>query len=856
MSVLYQEVKPVNPNGQQEFGSFSIYDKKRFLIADEGGYGKTIQAIDAKRLIEIGNNERIKALVICPNSAREYWTAQVTTNYPDQTALVLDRYSPEALQQASDADFVIVNHNVFGNKRTRSILIEGLGQIGFGYIIVDESHNTKNPSAFRSKHIRKLTDGIEYLALLSATPVPDKLQDIYALISMMEPETYPTALSVMKVYQRNPLVLGSVLNQRMLRRGEEEIPEVTPWVVNLGEDHMRVYTEVLEYGDISPTEKLDQLRKASLDPSLVDPELISDPELRARLKDLDSSKYRELDKLLSDVVQAGEKAVVFTSRFKEGVTRKLEQRYEQYGALRIDGDVKAGYMGKRSRREEVRQLFQTSPDHKVLITNPETMGEGVSLIGASYVIFLDLPYTPATFYQAIKRVDRRGQERDVTVVNMITNYPFHRKGSIDVGVRELIEEKKRLIDFVMRGGKVKLEEGKLVSDTPTSAQRPIDERLYSSRQQLRRILTRMVGRSSSDNSHFLDRHDGRMAQEFAEVYAEGWEYSYSAKTAQVYEKIIEGLIASGEPLGRMLDVASGPAVLSRVLGRPVVNLDINSAHFEKAKELCAHPDNEFYKGFMHELFFDDVSFDLVLCSLGLHFAELERKDKEKGIVRERERAIREANRALRRNGYYIITLPDYLEVDELKFYEGLEMMGFEVVRELSGKVFATEPEDSRFRVYAVTARKVNRPSSEIDKEYFEFKTDKQIMESRERQGRLNNVIPPQPRLELCREFAFYDPRQGLETVESRLDKYTNTRKSKDVLSEARRSLQELDVLTMDDKEYFVVIESRRLLTIYVPRERIETMLKELELNHRGESRKRLQETDLALFRDLRRLHLI
>ncbi|MBI4018973.1 MAG: hypothetical protein HY364_01840 [Candidatus Aenigmarchaeota archaeon] len=846
----YREVSVIRPNIQQEYGSFKIYDEGRILIADGGGFGKTQQAIGAIRLIEIGTGRMPKTLAVVPNSGLEYWKSQLGTNYPRLRTTLLNDYGTRSLDRVVlDSDAIIVNHDVFGVKTTRDKVTQALENFKPDYVIVDEEHHTGDPKTHRY-NMRRLTDRAKYLALLTATPVPDGMSDMFNLISMLEPENYPTPWHVARAYQKNPLVLGSVLNRKMLRRGDVELPEISTCFVEMNPDHAAVYAAVLAYEDISPTEKLDQLRKASLDPSLVEPDMITDPVLREKLNDIESSKYLELDRLVGNAIANGEKCVVFSSRFVNGVTRKLEERYKKHKALRIDGSVPTGRMGKESEREIVRHLFENSPEHCVLISNPHTMGESLPLVAASQEFLLDLPYSYGPLYQMTKRIDRRGQEKPVRITQLVVNYPMHPRGSIDAGINHLVSDKKRIIDIAMRGGRVKLEDGKLVSDSPVHTKRPILDVIYTPAQHVRRILTVMAGRSAESNERLIYANDGRTASDFADYYMHNWPMSYSGKTAQVYKRIIEGLQGSGEKISRILDAPSGPAILSMAMGIPTVSLDINIANFEKAKIMGAHPDNEYHKGYLHALPFTNDEFDLVLCSLGLNHTELERTDMTGRIIREREMSIKEQNRVSRKRAFNIQALPAYLDLDLDKLYAGMKLAGFEVIPELSGKVMATEPKDSKFSVYVITSRKYTDPVLEIPKEYFEFNVDRNVMESKRGKRKPDASIDGQTNHEICTQFAFQHE-SGLDDLQDTVSRYLFT----NLRTNMKTILESLPATTIDGNEY-ITITMPRNMTLYEPKAVVEDLLLRLLMNHTNATRRELRKSDNELYQEFRRLNLL
>ncbi|MCX6818393.1 MAG: SNF2-related protein [Candidatus Aenigmarchaeota archaeon] len=757
-------------NHYQRRGAKYIVDKKRFLIADEVGTGKTLQAVTAKKELDRRRETKTRTLVICPASMKYDWRTKIREYCPKtEDVVILNGYNEKTLNSAKDVDFLITNYEAFGNKQTRDKLTQKLLEMKFDYVVLDEAHHVKNPRAERSKdRIKKIADSAEYLAMLSGTPLPNDIYDAYMMISMLDPKTYPTAEHVRKAHQNNPDAVGSLLRSRMQRWTMKEVFDLPGElkeeyrVIDLDKDHRDVYDTILNYERIYGGEKLDILRKALLDPSLLLPDVKQSEKIlektnrifknkpNALEKPPESSKYKELDKIIEDALSRGEKTVVFTSTFKEGVTEKLQERYAKYGALRIDGNV----TGKD--KTNVRNEFQTNPDRKVLIATTRTTGEGISLTAARNVVFLDEPYTSTEREQAIGRAYRRGQKGDVNVITLIG------KNTVDEGVRKLLEHKEQGIQRLIDGVPYKEFKQYLKAlSKGVNEQEPITDVIYTPKQTNRQKLVKHFSQMEGKSIEQIRKYMSKYGDDIAELYAELWEGSYSENAAKIYRQIIKAVEEKEGKLAKKADIGSGPAILSRVTGEPTINIDANPGHFKKAKEIT-HPDNDYLLSFLQKLPLKSDVLDLALYSLSLYYTKLDEDTKE------REKAVREANRILRKNGYLVTVFPyQVIEGRENNFLQGLNLAGFDIVPELTGHVKAIEPDDSDFRVYVATAKKAREPSdNEI---YIPFNIDF----SRIAKGKKMKFIktPPQSTVDVCDKFAFYDPAKGLEGLEERLWKY-------------------------------------------------------------------------------------
>ena len=71
------------------------------------------------------------------------------------------------------------------------------------------------------------------------------------------------------------------------------------------------------------------------------------------------------------------------------------------------------------------------------------MGTGHTLTPANYMIFVDTPYTAASYEQACDRIYRIGQNKKVFIITLIT------KDSYDERVKEIIERKEQLVGYLV-----------------------------------------------------------------------------------------------------------------------------------------------------------------------------------------------------------------------------------------------------------------------------------------------------------------------------------------------------------------------------------------------------------------------
>lgn len=120
-----------------------------------------------------------------------------------------------------------------------------------------------------------------------------------------------------------------------------------------------------------------------------------------------------------------------------------------FKTLRLDGTMNA------KRRAQVIEEFSVSgPDSPtVLLASLKASGTGINLTAASVVYLLEPWWNPAAEEQAMDRVHRIGQKRDVKIVRIIA------RNTIEERVLELQEKKRELARgaFGRKGAKDKKE---------------------------------------------------------------------------------------------------------------------------------------------------------------------------------------------------------------------------------------------------------------------------------------------------------------------------------------------------------------------------------------------------------------
>jgi len=160
---------------------------------------------------------------------------------------------------------------------------------------------------------------------------------------------------------------------------------------------------------------LMQLRKIVLHPYLFQETYAMDKDIYRT-----SGKVEVLDRLLQKLLGSGHKVLIF-SQFTS-ILDILENflRWKDIANVRLDGKVP-----HETRKERIKR-FQEEPELKVFLLSAKAGSLGLNLQAADTVILFDMDWNPQNDKQAIARVHRVGQTREVRVVRLVTDSAVER----------------------------------------------------------------------------------------------------------------------------------------------------------------------------------------------------------------------------------------------------------------------------------------------------------------------------------------------------------------------------------------------------------------------------------------------
>uniref|UniRef100_M4ANA1 Chromodomain helicase DNA binding protein 1-like n=1 Tax=Xiphophorus maculatus TaxID=8083 RepID=M4ANA1_XIPMA len=398
----------------------SLSDQQGCILGDEMGLGKTCQTISLLVYESGALGKKGPFLVLSPLSVMENWRKELESFAPSLTVLCYkgDKERRAEIQRektAQDFQVLLTTYEVCVCwAKTKWLKVSWRWEV----LVVDEAHRLKNQNSLLHKTLTEFSVG--FRLLLTGTPVQNNLQELYSLLSFIQPSVFTPeeadnfVSSYSDVRSRPALAseLQSILEPFLLRRVKSEVafdlPKKTELVVYHGMSALqkKYYKAILmrDY-DAFVNEQgsknrllniLVNLRKCVDHPYLFDgvepePFQIGDHLIEA------SGKLCLLDSILA-FLHAG------WWHFK---LCRVCYSYE-----RMDGSVRG-----EERNLAVKNF--SSKDIFVFLLSTKAGGVGLNLTAADTVIFVDSDFNPQNDLQAAARCHRIGQNRPVKVIRLL-----------------------------------------------------------------------------------------------------------------------------------------------------------------------------------------------------------------------------------------------------------------------------------------------------------------------------------------------------------------------------------------------------------------------------------------------------
>lgn len=407
-------------------------------LADDMGLGKTVQTI-AFLLYKVQSGA---SLVIAPKSVVPNWKSEIARFAPTMTCRILNEAADReaCVDNAGPGDVVLATYGMLTSEE------KVLSDKKWNVVCLDEAHYIKNRGTKMSKAAMELDCGSRII--LTGTPVQNNLSEVWNLFQFINPGILGTYNDFIDKYRNSPDIFRlqaehkKLIQPFILRRTKDEVLKDLPvktefdYLVPLSAEELDGYEKLREdtlekisseEDRISAFAGLTNLKLAACSMSLRDPEWKYQP-----------SKIVHLMRILDGIYNEDDRILVFSqfTSFLSEIKTELDAKGMKY--FYLDGQTSF------SDRQHLTAEFQNGAV-PIFLISLKAGGLGLNLTAANYVILTDVWWNPAIENQAMDRAYRIGQNRDVTVIRLVS------QNTIEEKIVRLQDSKQKLSDNILDG---------------------------------------------------------------------------------------------------------------------------------------------------------------------------------------------------------------------------------------------------------------------------------------------------------------------------------------------------------------------------------------------------------------------
>ena len=446
------------------------WDKEVFAYFMEMGTGKSKVLID--NIAMLYNAGKIDgALIVAPKGVYKNWfDGEIPTHMPDyiEKKVGLWRTKPDApdlkplFSTGAELHILIMNVEAFSTKKgmdfAKKFLSSHKTLMG-----IDESTTIKNPAAKRTKNIVSLSPLTKYRRILTGSPVTKSPLDLFTQCYFLDPflldqssyYVFRTRYAVCRKINVSGRSVEIVVGYRNLGELSEKLKPFSYRV--LKDDCLDLPKKTFVKRTVELTDEQKKLYKqmkqeaiAFLNGKMVTSATVITQLMRLHqitcghftsndgtVQDVKSNRIGQLMDLLEEM----EGKAVIWAHYRYDIRKIVEAISKKYGENAV-----VTYYGDTStddRQKAIKKIQDPESPVRFIVGTPQTGGYGITLTGASTMIYYSNGYDLEKRMQSEARIDRICQEKPMTYIDLIA------EDTIDTKIVKSLRNKVNIASEIM-----------------------------------------------------------------------------------------------------------------------------------------------------------------------------------------------------------------------------------------------------------------------------------------------------------------------------------------------------------------------------------------------------------------------
>ena len=449
------------------------WDKKVFAYFMQMGTGKSKVLIDNMSML-YDKGLINGALIIAPKGVYKNWfDSEIPTHMSEHIEKTMVLWESSAgkskekelntlFKSSYDFHILIMNVEALSTKKGKQFAEKFLN-CHKTLMAIDESTTIKNPSAIRTKTIIGLGKNVLYKRILTGSPVTKSPLDLYTQCWFLDPwlldqqsyysfrTRYALTRKINVSGRQVEIVVGyrnlgelseklKPFSYRVLKDDCLDLPPKTYMkrIIQLTEEQNKVYKQMKEIALATLNGKLTTTHNVIT--QLMRLHQITCGHFKSDDGTTQTLKSNRLDELM-DVLSEMEGKAVIWAHYRYDIEVIVEAIKKEYG----DNSV-VTYYGDTStddRQKAIKLIQDPNSSVRFIVGTPQTGGYGITLTGASTMIYYSNGYDLEKRQQSEARIDRIGQTKNMTYIDIIA------EGTVDEKIVKALRTKVNIATEVL-----------------------------------------------------------------------------------------------------------------------------------------------------------------------------------------------------------------------------------------------------------------------------------------------------------------------------------------------------------------------------------------------------------------------